>query len=147
MRSRSPTWHFETKSRSASRKRSIDCSRRVLAIAGTRWAKNVSLLSANFSKIVKDMIMKLSHIKENCLTNYILPNLWTIFNQSDVVINISKMGYMRLLYLRMCSKCRHHYALGTSNALQEAGAHPLRGVCWHFTYVLLDTERQFLLVT
>ena len=31
------------------------------------------------------------------------------------------------------------------NALQEAGAHPLRVVCWHFTHVLLDAETQLLL--
>ena len=30
------------------------------------------------------------------------------------------------------------------NALSEAGAHPLRGVCWHFTNVLLDAETQLL---
>ena len=28
------------------------------------------------------------------------------------------------------------------NALQEVGAHPLRGVCWHFTHVLPDTRTQ-----
>ena len=28
------------------------------------------------------------------------------------------------------------------NALQAAGAHPLRGACWHFTHVLFDTETQ-----
>ena len=33
------------------------------------------------------------------------------------------------------------------NALQEAGAHPLRGVCWHFTHVLLDAEKQLLQAT
>ena len=30
------------------------------------------------------------------------------------------------------------------NALHGAGAHPLRGVCWHFMHVLLDTETQLL---
>ena len=33
------------------------------------------------------------------------------------------------------------------NALYEAGAHALRGVCWHFTHVLLDTETQLLRAT
>ena len=44
----------------------------------------------------------------------------------------------------------HVLEVGTStlkahlHALQEAGAHPLRVVCWHFTHVLLDTEMQLL---
>ena len=33
------------------------------------------------------------------------------------------------------------------NALQEAGAHSLRGVCWHFTHVLLDAEAQLFHAT
>ena len=33
------------------------------------------------------------------------------------------------------------------NAPQEVGAHPLRGVCWHFTHVVLDAETQFLQAT
>ena len=30
------------------------------------------------------------------------------------------------------------------NALQETGAHPLRGVCWYFTHVLLDAETHLI---
>ena len=33
------------------------------------------------------------------------------------------------------------------NALQEAGTHPLRSVCWYFTHVLLDNETQLLQAT
>ena len=33
------------------------------------------------------------------------------------------------------------------NALQEAGTHSLRVVCWHFTHVLLDTMTQLLQAT
>ena len=33
------------------------------------------------------------------------------------------------------------------NALQVVGAHPLRGVCWSFTHVLLDAEAQLLQAT
>ena len=33
------------------------------------------------------------------------------------------------------------------NALQEAGAHPPRGVCWYFTHVLFDAETQLLQAT
>ena len=56
----------------------------------------MSLLSTNVSKMVKDTKMKLSHLKENHLTNYMIPNLWTTFNRTDVVIIMSKMGYVRL---------------------------------------------------
>ena len=33
------------------------------------------------------------------------------------------------------------------NALQEADAHPLPGVCWHSTHVLLNAETQLLQAT
>ena len=53
------------------------------------------------------------------------------------------MGYVRLFYCAL-----HVLEVGTTtakthlNTLQEAGAHPLRGVCWHFMRVLLDYETQ-----
>ena len=34
-----------------------------------------------------------------------------------------------------------------SQTSPEQGAHPLRGVCWHFTHVLLDAETQLLQAT
>ena len=37
--------------------------------------KSASLLSTNFSKMVKDTKMKLSHLKENRVTNYMISNL------------------------------------------------------------------------
>ena len=42
----------------------------------------------------------------------------------------------------------HVFEVGTTklkaylNALQQAGAHLLRGVCWHFAQALLNTETQ-----
>ena len=47
--------------------------------------------------------MKLSQL-ENCLTNYMMPNLWKSFNRTDVAIIIKKMDYARLFYLCMCLK-------------------------------------------
>ena len=44
--------------------------------------KSGSLLGTNFSKMVKDTKMKLSHLKENRLTNYMIPNLWESFNRT-----------------------------------------------------------------
>ena len=65
--------------------------------------KSVSVFSSNFSKMVKDTKMKFSQLKENRLTNYMIPNLWKGFNRTDDGIIISK-NYVRLFYLHMCSK-------------------------------------------
>ena len=48
--------------------------------------------SCKISKMVKDTKMKLSHLKENRLTNYVIPNLWKSSNRTDVVIIIKKNG-------------------------------------------------------
>ena len=40
-----------------------------------RMGKKVLLFSSNFSKMVKDTKMKLSHLKVNRLANYMKPNL------------------------------------------------------------------------
>ena len=95
------------------------------------------------------MKMKLSHLKENRLTNYVILDLWKSFNRTDVVIIIKKkLGYVRLFYLRMCSKCRHDHVLGTSERAPLSWRPPStpagRGVCWHLAHVLFDTETQLL---
>ena len=49
----------------------------------------------------------------------------------------------------MCSK----WSLGTLHdkanliALQKNGAHPLRGICWHFTHIPLDAKTQVIQAT
>ena len=94
--------------------------------------------------MVKGTGGKFSQLTENRLTNHMIPNLWNSSNWTDVAIIIWKIGHVRLFYLLMCAKYRHHHVdKAHLNALQGAGAHPLI-VCWHLTHVQLDTETQLL---
>ena len=51
------------------------------------------------------------------------------------------------LSLCACARSEHSTLKAHLNVFQEAGAPPLRGVCWYFTLVLLDAETQLLHAT
>ena len=49
-----------------------------------------------------------------------------------------------------CARSGHRHGQGKSEregGLQKAGAHPLRGVCWHFTHLLPGNETQLFQAT
>ena len=75
--------------------------------------------------MVKDTKNKLSHLKENRLTKYMIPILWKSFHRADVATIISKWNLCESLLFA------HMLEVGTPtfkahlNALQEA-SHPLR---------------------
>ena len=76
-----------------------------------------------------------------------IPNLWNSIIRTDVAIIISKMDSVRLLYMCILLEVGTTTLKAHLMALQEAGARPLRGICWHFTHVLLDTETRLLQAT
>ena len=105
----------------------------------TEWAEKV----CHFSAVI------LEHGKSYEKESYTIHNLKKIVDKLyDTHFMEGSCLRVRLFYLYI-----HVLDVGTStlkaqlNALQEAGAHSLRGVCWHFTHVLLDAETQLLQAT
>ena len=43
-------------------------------------------------KKITDTNMKLSRLKENCLKNYMIHNLWKSFNRTDAITSITPFG-------------------------------------------------------
>ena len=87
--------------------------------------KSVLPFKSNFLKMVRDTMKKLSHLKENCLKNDMMPILWKSFHRTGVAITITKIGYARLSFICAWARSGHLHAQGTSERDPEFGSHPL----------------------
>ena len=79
----------------------------------TGWAKSVSFLSSNFSKMVKDTKVKLLYLKENRLTSCMIPNLRQVSIELRLPSSYKKW-VMCDSFICACARSRHHHVQGTS---------------------------------
>ena len=62
----------------------------------------------------------------------IMPILWKSYNGTDIVIIIYTMRPVHLSFFAHVLEVGTPTLTAHLNALQDAGAHPIRGVCWPF---------------